>query len=47
MWVVLAAIVDDVRSSFECVYIMSSEEQRRPIAMPRMFLVSTVPDSGQ
>ena len=40
MWVLLAAIVM-MFAALSSVYIMSSEEQRRPIAMPRMFLVST------
>jgi cytochrome c oxidase subunit 3 len=40
MWVVLAAIVM-MFAALSSVYIMSSEEERRPVAMPRMFLVST------
>ena len=40
MWVLLAAIVM-MFAALSSVYIMSQEEQRRPIAMPRMFLVST------
>ena len=40
MWVVLAAVVM-MFAALSSVYIMSSEEQRRPIAMPSMFLVST------
>jgi cytochrome c oxidase subunit 3 len=40
MWVLLAAIVM-MFAALSSVYIMSSEEQRRPVAMPRMFLVST------
>lgn len=40
MWVLLAAIVM-MFVALSSVYIMSSEEQRRPVAMPRMFLVST------
>jgi len=40
MWVVLAAIVM-MFAALSSVYIMSSEEQRRPIAMPPMFVVST------
>ena len=39
MWVLLAAIVM-MFAALSSVYIMSSEEQR-PVAMPRMFLVST------
>lgn len=41
MWVVLAAIVM-MFAALSSVYIMSSEEERRPVAMPKMFLVSTV-----
>jgi cytochrome c oxidase subunit III len=40
MWVLLAAIVM-MFAALSSVYIMSSEEQRRPIVMPRMFLLST------
>src|SRR5215212_8631270 len=40
MWVVLAAVVM-MFAALSSVYIMSSEEQRRPIAMPPMFVVST------
>ena len=40
MWVVLAAVVM-MFAALSSVYIMSNEEQRRPIAMPSMFLVST------
>ena len=40
MWVLLAAIVM-MFAALSSVYIMSSEDQRRPVAMPRMFLVST------
>jgi len=40
MWVVLAAVVM-MFAALSSVYIMSSEEQRRPIAMPSMFFVST------
>lgn len=40
MWVVLAAIVM-MFAALSSVYIMSSEEQRRAIAMPPMFVVST------
>jgi cytochrome c oxidase subunit 3 len=40
MWVVLAAIVM-MFAALSSVYIMSSEEQRRPIAMPSMFFIST------
>ncbi len=40
MWVVLAAIVM-MFAALSSVYIMSSEEQRRPVSMPPMFLVST------
>ncbi len=41
MWVVLAAVVM-MFVALSSVYIMSSEEQRQPVAMPRMFFVSTV-----
>jgi len=40
MWVVLAAVVM-MFAALSSVYIMSSEEQRQPIAMPAMFFVST------
>lgn len=40
MWVVLAAIVM-MFAALSSVYIMSSEEQRRPISMPSMFILST------
>lgn len=40
MWVVLAAVLM-MFAALSSVYIMSSEEQRRPIAMPPMFFVST------
>ena len=40
MWVVLAAIVM-MFAALSSVYIMASEDQWRPVAMPRMFLVST------
>ena len=40
MWVVLAAIVM-MFAALSSVYIMSSEEQRQLVAMPRMFFVST------
>jgi cytochrome c oxidase subunit III len=40
MWVVLAAIVM-MFAALSSVYIMSSEEQRQPVAMPHMFFVST------
>jgi len=40
MWVVLAAIVM-MFAALSSVYIMSSEEQRQPVALPKMFLVST------
>ena len=40
MWVVLAAVVM-MFAALSSVYIMSSPEQRRPIAMPSMFFVST------
>ena len=40
MWVVLAAVVM-MFAALSSVYIMSSEEQWRPVAMPRMFFVST------
>ena len=41
MWILLAAIVM-MFAALSSVYIMSSTEQWRPVAMPRMFLVSTV-----
>jgi cytochrome c oxidase subunit 3 len=42
MWVVLAAVLMMFAAlSSGYLYIMSSEEQRRPIAMPSMFFVST------
>jgi cytochrome c oxidase subunit 3 len=42
MWFVLAAIVMMFAAlSVGYIYLMSSEEPRQPIAMPRMFLVST------
>jgi len=42
MWVVLAAVVMMFAAlSSGYVYIMLSEEQRRPVAMPSMFFVST------
>ena len=41
MWVLLAAIVM-MFAALSSVYIMSSEEQSRRVAMPRMVLVSTV-----
>src|ERR1044072_8125073 len=40
MWIVLAAVLM-MFAALSSVYIMSSEEQRRPIAMPSMFFVST------
>jgi len=40
MWVVLAAVLM-MFAALSSVYIMSSEEQRRPITMPSMFFVST------
>ena len=40
MWVLLAGIVM-MFAALSSVYIMSSEEYRQPVAMPRMFLVST------
>jgi cytochrome c oxidase subunit 3 len=40
MWVILAAIVM-MFAALSSVYIMSSEEQRRPVAMPHMFFIST------
>jgi cytochrome c oxidase subunit III len=40
MWVILAAIVM-MFAALSSVYIMSNEEQRRPVAMPHMFFVST------
>jgi len=41
MWVILAAVMM-MFAALSGVYILSSEEQRRPVAMPRMFFVSTV-----
>ena len=41
MWVVLAAVMM-MFAALSGVYILSSEEQRRPVAMPHMFFVSTV-----
>jgi cytochrome c oxidase subunit 3 len=42
MWVVLAAVLMMFAAlSSGYVYIMLSEEQRRPIAMPPMFFIST------
>ena len=42
MWVVLAAVLMMFAAlSSVYIYIMASEEQRRPIAMPSMFFVST------
>ena len=40
MWVVLAAIIM-MFAALSSIYIMSSEEERTPVTMPRMFLVST------
>lgn len=40
MWVVLAAIVM-MFAALSSVYVMSDEEHRQPVAMPRMFFVST------
>ena len=40
MWVILAAVVM-MFAALSSVYIMSSEEHRQPVAMPRMFFVST------
>jgi len=40
MWVVLAAIVM-MFAALSSVYVMSNEEQRQPVAMPRMFFIST------
>jgi cytochrome c oxidase subunit 3 len=40
MWVVLAAIVM-MFAALSSVYIISSSEQRQPVAMPPMFFVST------
>jgi len=40
MWVVLAAVLM-MFAALSSVYIMSSEEQRQPVAMPSMFFVST------
>ncbi len=41
MWVILAAVVM-MFAALSGVYIFSSGEQRRPVAMPRMFFVSTL-----
>jgi cytochrome c oxidase subunit 3 len=42
MWVVLAAVLMMFAAlSSGYVYIMATEEQRRPVAMPSMFFVST------
>ena len=41
MWVILAAVVM-MFAALSGVYIFSSQEQRPPVAMPRMFFVSTV-----
>ena len=40
MWVILAAVMM-MFAALSSVYIMSSEEHRQPVAMPRMFFVST------
>jgi len=40
MWVILAAIVM-MFAALSSVYVMSNEEHRQPVAMPRMFFVST------
>lgn len=40
MWVVLAAVIM-MFAALSSIYIMSSEEERQPVAMPRMFLLST------
>ena len=40
MWVILAAIVM-MFASLSGVYVMSTEDQRQPVAMPPMFFVST------
>ena len=40
MWVVLAAVLM-MFLALSGVYVLSSEEQRQPIAMPAMFFVST------
>ena len=40
MWVVLAAVIM-MFAALSSIYIMSSEDERQPVAMPRMFLVST------
>jgi cytochrome c oxidase subunit 3 len=40
MWVILAAIVM-MFAALSSVYIISSSEQRQPVAMPPMFFVST------
>jgi len=41
MWVILAAVMM-MFAALSGVYIFSSQEQRPPVAMPRMFFVSTV-----
>lgn len=40
MWMVLAAIVM-MFGALSAAYVMVSEEQRKPVVMPRMFFVST------
>jgi cytochrome c oxidase subunit 3 len=40
MWMVLAAIVM-MFGALSAAYVMVSEEQRKPVPMPRMFFVST------
>lgn len=40
MWIVLAAVLM-MFGALSGVYVMSSEEQRQPVAMPSMFFVST------
>src|ERR1041384_5934808 len=41
MWVVLAAVLM-MFAALSGVYIMSADEQRQPVTMPRMFFVSTI-----
>jgi len=40
MWVILAAVIM-MFAALSSIYIMSSEEERQPVAMPRMFILST------
>jgi cytochrome c oxidase subunit III len=41
MWVILAAVLM-MFAALSGVYVLSSEEQRGPVAMPRMFFISTL-----